>query len=175
MRALLKTAGLAAVLVATGGAALAADTAGSVDGRWDAALTTKDGTVIPFRLDLAGSGSGLKGTLYDGFHPYDGTTSASYNDGKLTLTIEHYLTTINAQLKDGQLLGDVTSQGRGQFQQFGFQAVRHVNGADSASAAAPDIAGSWVVPLPTPSAKGEKAFRFIVEQHGAEVAGSILR
>jgi thiol-disulfide isomerase/thioredoxin len=176
MRALLKTAGLAAVILSGSGAALAADTANSIDGRWDAALTTQDGTVIPFRLDLSGSGSAVKGTLYDGFHPYDGTTSATYTDGKLTLTIEHYLTTINAQLKDGQLVGDVTSEGRGQFQQFGFQAVRHVNGSDTAaSASAPDIAGSWVVPLPAPSAKGEKAFRFIVEQHGAEIAGSILR
>jgi thiol-disulfide isomerase/thioredoxin len=174
MRALLKTAGLAAVILSGGGAALAADTAGSIDGRWDAALTSKDGTVIPFRLDLSGSGAGFKGTLYDGFHPYDGTTSATYNDGKLTLTIEHYLTSINAQLKDGQLVGQVTSQGRGQFQQFGFQAARHVNGSDTA-ATAPNIAGSWVVPLPAPSAKGEKAFRFIVEQHGAEIAGSILR
>jgi len=174
MRTLLTTAGIVAVIL-SGGAALAADTAGSIDGRWDAALTTKDGTVIPFRLDLAGSGAALKGTLYDGFHPYDGTTSASYTDGKLVLTIEHYLTTINAQLQDGQLVGQVTSQGRGQFQQYTFQATHHVEGTGTASAAAPQVAGSYVVPLPTPSAKGEKAFRFIVEQHGAEIAASILR
>ncbi|HTC43747.1 MAG TPA: TlpA disulfide reductase family protein [Steroidobacteraceae bacterium] len=176
MRTYLKTAGLAAVVLCGGGAALAADTAASIDGRWDAALTTQSGTVIPFRLDLSGTGSAVKGTLYDGFHAYDGTTSATFADGKLVLTIEHYLTTITAQLKDGQLVGAVTSQGRGQFQQFGFQAARHLDAADrAASAAAPDIAGSWVVPLPTPSAKGEKAFRFIVEQHGGEVAASILR
>jgi len=174
MRTLLTTAGIVAVIL-SGGAALAADTAGSIDGRWDAALTTKDGTVIPFRLDLAGSRAALKGTLYDGFHPYDGTTSASYTDGKLVLTIEHYLTTINAQLQDGQLVGQVTSQGRGQFQQYTFQATHHVEGTGTASAAAPQVAGSYVVPLPTPSAKGEKAFRFIVEQHGAEIAASILR
>jgi thiol-disulfide isomerase/thioredoxin len=176
MRTFLKTAGLAAVILSGAGVALAADTAASIAGRWDAALTTQNGTVIPFRLDLSGSGSTVKGTLYDGFHPYDGTTSATFNDGKLVLTIEHYLTTITAQFKDGQLVGDVTSQGRGQFQQFSFHAARHADATDrTASAAAPNIAGSWVVPLPTPSAKGEKAFRFIVEQHGAEVAASILR
>jgi thiol-disulfide isomerase/thioredoxin len=174
MRTLLKTAGLAAVILAGGGAALA-DTTNPIDGRWDASLTTKEGTVIPFRLDLSGTDATLKGTLYDGFHPYDGTTSATFKDGTLVLSIEHYLTTINAQLKDGQLVGNVTSQGRGQFQQFGFQAVQHVAAADSAAAAAPHVAGSWVVPLPAPSAKGEKAFRFIVEQHGAEIAASILR
>ena len=174
MRTFVKTAGLAAVLLGSG-AVLAAAPADSIDGRWDASLTSQGGTVIPFRLDLSGAGDSVKGTLYDGFHPYDGSTSATFKDGKLVVNIEHYLTTITARLKDGQLVGGVTSQGRGQFQQFGFQAARHVNVADSASASAPDIAGSWVVPLPAPSAKGEKAFRFIVEQHGAEIAGSILR
>ena len=172
MRTFLKTAGLAAVLV--GSAAVLAAPDNSIDGRWDASLSTKAGTDIPFRLDLSGSGDNIKGTLYDGFHPYDGTTSATFRDGKLVLNIEHYLTTITAQLQDGQLVGDVTSQGRGQFQQFGFTAARHVDGTDTA-ASAPNISGSWVVPLPTPSAKGEKAFRVIVEQHGAEVAASILR
>jgi thiol-disulfide isomerase/thioredoxin len=175
MRTLLKTAGVVAVILSGGGAALA-DTGSPIDGRWDASLTTKDGTVIPFRLDLSGSDSALKGTLYDGFHPYDGTTSATFKDGALVLNIEHYLTSINAQLKDGQLVGNVTSQGRGQFQQFGFQAVHHVATTASAGGdAAPNVAGSWVVPLPAPSAKGEKAFRFIVEQHGNEIAASILR
>jgi thiol-disulfide isomerase/thioredoxin len=175
MRILLQTTGLAAVILCAGGAALA-DTPNPIDGRWDASLTTKDGTVIPFRLDLSGADSALKGTLYDGFHPYDGTTSATFKDGTLVLNIEHYLTTINAQLKDGKLVGNVTSQGRGQFQQFGFQAVPHVAGADAAaSGPAPNVAGSWVLPLPAPSAKGEKAFRFIVEQHGGEIAASILR
>jgi thiol-disulfide isomerase/thioredoxin len=174
MRTFLKTAGLVAVLVGSG-AVLAAAPANSIDGRWDASLSTKAGTVIPFRLDLSGSGESVKGTLYDGFHPYDGTTSATFTDGKLVLNIEHYLTTITAQLKDGQLVGDVTSQGRGQFQQFGFTAVRHVDDTNASAAAAPNIAGSWVVPLPTASAKGEKAFRVIVEQHGAEIATSILR
>src|SRR5580692_6345768 len=140
MRTLLKTAGVAAVLLCGGGAALA-DTTHSIDGRWDASLTTKDGTVIPFRLDLSGTDAALKGTLYDGFHPYDGTTSATFKDGTLVLSIEHYLTTINAQLKDGQLVGSVTSQGRGQFQQFGFQAVHHVEATASAGAgAAPNVA-----------------------------------
>ncbi len=173
MSTILKTTGLALVLVGST-AALASAPSDSIDGRWDATLSTKSGTVIPFRLDLSGAGDGIKGTLYDGFHPYDGTTSATFRDGRLVLNIEHYLTTISAQLKDGQLVGDVTSQGRGQFQQFGFTAVRHVNATGPATPA-PDISGSWVVPLPTASAKGEQAFRFIVEQHGAQVAASILR
>jgi len=39
----------------------------------------------------------------------------------------------------------------------------------------PAIAGSWIIPLDKPSSKGEKAFRLIVEQKGAEAEASILR
>jgi thiol-disulfide isomerase/thioredoxin len=39
----------------------------------------------------------------------------------------------------------------------------------------PSIAGSWIIPLDSPSPKGEKAFRFIAQQNGADVAASILR
>jgi thiol-disulfide isomerase/thioredoxin len=175
MNTFLRAAGLGAVLSGSG-VVLAASSVDSPDGRWDATLTTKGGSEIPFRLDLSGSGKKIKGTLYDGFRPYDGSTSGSFQDGKLVLNVEHYLTTITAQLEGGQLVGEVHSQGRGQSQHYGFHAVRHQDSAGvAANESAPSISGSWVVPLPAPSAKGEKAFRFIVEQRGAEVAASILR
>src|SRR5262245_9355400 len=53
-------------------------------GRWDAQLVRGE-QVIPFRLDISGSGPTLKGTLYDGFRPYENTTSASFKDGQLVL------------------------------------------------------------------------------------------
>ena len=90
------------------------------------------------------------------------------------MKIEHYLTTINATVKDGQLIGNVITQSRSTNTEYGFEAHRHVDAA-STSANVPSIAGSWIIPLESPSAKGEKAFRFIVDQHGAEVAASILR
>jgi thiol-disulfide isomerase/thioredoxin len=174
MRTLLRTAGLAAILCGSG-AALAADvsTAQGVDGRWDAALT-RNGTAIPFRLDISGAGATLKGTLYDGFEPYDGTTSASFRDGKLVLNIDHYLTTITADLNDGRLTGTVVVHNRGSSAEYGFQATRHVE-ATSDTTAAPAIGGAWEIPLDAPSSKGEKAFRFVVRQRGPEVAAAILR
>jgi thiol-disulfide isomerase/thioredoxin len=172
MKASLRIAGLA-VLLAGSALAFAGD---KLEGRWDAQLV-RDQTVVPFRLDISGSGKSLKGTLYDGFKPYEYTTSASYNDGKLVLDIEHYLTTITAQLKDGKLVGDVVAQNRGSRSEYGFIATRHDPAADKAAKAAnaPSIAGDWEIPLASPSSKGEKAFRFIVEQRGPEVAASILR
>jgi thiol-disulfide isomerase/thioredoxin len=172
MKTIIRLAALAAVL-ASGTAAIAAETASTISGRWDAVLT-RNGTEIPFRLDIKGSGADLQGVLYDGFKPYDGTTSATFKDGKLTLNIEHYLTTINAALKDGQLDGSVVALNRETSANYGFHAVRHVETA-AANVSAPSIAGTWIVPLDAPSSKGEKAFRLIAQQQGAEVSATILR
>lgn len=175
MKTSLRSAGL---IVLLGSGALAAS-AGSapgpeaVDGRWDAALIN-NGPAVPFRLDISGAGPTLKGTFYDGFHPYDATTSATFKDGKLVLKAEHYLTTISAAFANGELNGDAVLQGPGYVLKYGFHAVRHVD-APTAAVTAPSITGSWVIPLDAPSSKGEKAFRFIVQQSGADVAASILR
>jgi len=176
MRIFSRRVGLAPTLAALSVAVAVAQSTSaleSIDGRWDASLDNH-GLQIPFRLDITGSGPTLKGTFYDGFKPYDGTTSATFKDGTLVLNVEHYLTTITATFKDGQLSGSVVTISRAGNTNYGFTAARHVDSVTTA-ADAPTIAGSWIIPLDTPSAKGEKAFRFIVEQHGAEVAASILR
>jgi len=160
-------------MVSIGVASVPTTHAASVDGRWNASLT-RNGTVIPFRLDISGAGATLKGTLYDGFEPYEATTSATFQDGNLVLNIEHYLTTITATLKDGRLAGNVVSRSRDSSAEYTFEATRYVAPA-AAAVDVPTISGSWEIPLDTPSSKGEKAFRFIVKQKGAEVAASILR
>jgi len=172
MKALVNAAALAALL-ASSATALAGD---QIDGRWDARLT-HNGIEIPFRLDISGSGARLKGTLYDGFNAYEYTTGASYQDGQLVLNIDHYLTTITAKLDNGKLVGGVVAQNRGSRTEYGFTAVPHDAAAYAKAKAvnAPSIAGDWEIPLNAPSSKGENAFRFIVEQRGAEVAASILR
>ena len=168
--------GFAVTLVGFGAAiamAQSMNSPDSVDGRWDASLIS-NGAIIPFRLDISGAGQTVKGTFYDGFQPYDGTTSGTFENGKLVLKVEHYLTTITATLSSGQLTGNVVTQSRTGNTQYGFQARRYVASA-AASVDAPSIAGSWEIPLDSPSSKGEKAFRFIVQQNGADVAASILR
>lgn len=177
MRTMVRTSvNIAALAALFAGSAGALAGAKGIEGRWDAQLQHK-GTVIPFRLDISGSGDQLKGTLYDGFRPYEYTTGASYQDGKLVLEIEHYLTTITARFEDGKLQGEVVAQNRGNRAEYGFTAVPHDAAAyeKARAAKAPSIAGSWEIPLAAPSSKGEKAFRFVVEQRGAEVAASILR
>jgi thiol-disulfide isomerase/thioredoxin len=203
----LKTAGRAATLAILGttvAMAQATAPAEAIDGRWDAYLTSQ-GTVISFRLDISGSGATLKGTLYNGFRPYDGTTSATFDDNKLVLRLDHYLTTITATLKDGKLTGNIASSrvrtagatapkaadtgasepdverltkiesGENPSTSALFQAVRHEETDVAAPADVPQIGGSWIIPLDSPTAKGESAFRFYVEQRGADVEATILR
>ena len=173
MKPLISTA-IAALLLSSAHAALAAD-ATDLSGRWDAALT-KNGPDVPFRLDISGSGPSLKGTFYDGFHPYDATTSATFQDGKLVLKSEHYLSTITAQLDSkGELNGETVITGSGYKLKYGFHAARHVDAPAAVAANTPNISGNWEIPLDSPSAKGEKAYRLIVEQHGNQAGASILR
>ncbi|WP_206241133.1 peroxiredoxin family protein [Novosphingobium terrae] len=171
MKTSLKASLATALLLGSAAPTLAA-TESPVAGRWDAVLT-RNGTQIPFRLDIKGDGPSLQGVFYDGFKPYDGTTSASFQNGNLVLNVDHYLTTINARLENGQLDGKVVAQNRESSADYSFHAVRHVEAP--AGVSGPAIAGTWIIPLSSPSSKGEKAFRFIVEQKGGDVAGSILR
>ena len=158
MKTLWNTAALAAALVMSGAAAIAAEpSASAVQGRWDAVLS-RNGVDIPFRLDIKGDGPTLQGVFYDGFRPYDGTTSASFKDGKLVLGVEHYLTTINATVADGQLTGTASAQNRESSANYGFRATRHSDVTPASVVNAPSIAGTWVIPLSAPSSKGEKAF-----------------
>lgn len=150
--------------------AAASASAQTPEGRWDATLKVGS-TVIPFRLDVSGSGPGLKGTLYNG-EDKEFTTDASFKNGKLVLNLEHYLTKIVADFKDGQLDGKIQMRGDKGPEGSEFHASRHVDG-DNAGANVPNIAGSWVIPHESP--KGEKAWRLIVKQNGAEATATVLR
>jgi hypothetical protein len=112
MRAFTKAAVRAVTFVVLGASVAVAqstNTALVIDGRWDATITTQ-GTVIPFRLDIAGSGPALKGILFDGTRPNDGTSSATFENNKLTLKLDQYLTTISATLQDGKLTGYLVTE-----------------------------------------------------------------
>src|ERR1700685_24891 len=161
--------GFAAAIAAFGASAAWADSAGSLDGRWDASLTVR-GAVIPFRLDISGDGATLKGTLYNG-DDKEFTTDASYESGTLVLNQEHYLTKITATLKDGELQGKIQMRNDQTSEGSPFSAKRYVPGPEAKDA--PSIGGNWIVPYESP--KGEKAWRFIVKQNGAEVTAAILR
>src|SRR5579859_6222913 len=100
--------GLTAALAAFGATTAWADSAASIDGRWDASLIVRSAE-IPFRLDISGDGATLKGTLYNG-DDKEFTTQASFENGTLILNQEHYLTKITATLKNGEFQGKIQMQ-----------------------------------------------------------------
>ena len=180
------------VAAATFAVAFAGEPA-NLEGRWSAVLTNS-GVEIPFRLDISGSGDKIVGTLYNGDDPKT-TSSGSFRDGKLELNLEHYLTSICATLKDGELEGTIVSlrkreavgpQGNQQYagterrdagygnnNGYPFHAKRYVSQSVAAPANAPKIDGVWEVAQETP--KGEKAWRLIVRQNQADILATVLR
>jgi thiol-disulfide isomerase/thioredoxin len=176
MNALTKTsAALAVGILSTFASAASAQSleAQSIDGRWDASLIEKN-TVIPFRLDISGSGPTLKATFYDGWKANETTTAAKFENGVLTLELEHYLTAITATYKNGELTGTLGSTSRQGSSSYGFEAKPYV-APTNLPTDYPNIAGTWEIPLDKPTAKGEKTQRFVVQQDGPNIAATTLR
>jgi len=184
MRNLSKLTGLAAVALGIGAVAMAAP-AENLEGRWSATVV-QNGVTIPFRLDISGDGKSAVGTLYNG-EDKETTTSAKIQDGKVELDFEHYLTWITATVKNGELNGTIAISRRGTGNKPGegeeskngkavgspFHATRYVAPAAIATANIPSIDGVWEIPHDSP--KGEKSWRLIVQQHGADITTTILR
>jgi hypothetical protein len=184
-----KLSALAGVAFAIGATAMVAQTTSSptenLDGRW-AATITQGGVTIPFRLDISGSGSNLVGKLYNGSDDYETTTSASAENGTVQLNFLHYLTSITAKVKEGELDGQLTVTRRSPINitpgatpttpsdtVSPFHAKRYVAPSAGALANVPNIDGTWIIPHDSP--KGEKAWRLIVQQKGAEITTTVLR
>ena len=183
----LTTRNLAAAVLGISGFATAGTVSGALDGRWAATLD-QGGVVIRFRLDISTTGNKVVGTLYSG-EEKETTTSASIQDGKVELNFEHYLTSIKADVKGGELDGqiEVTRRTGSVSKNYEatdqparratggsvFHARRYVAPSAEVSANVPSIDGVWEIPHDSP--KGEKAWRLIVKQNGAEIATTVLR
>jgi thiol-disulfide isomerase/thioredoxin len=136
-------------------------------GQWDGVVVVND-VEIPFRFEIGGTPRQLTGSFFDGDLRVE-SSSGRYADGAVTLAFAQYGTRLDATLADGALEGkyDRGTRGAG----YAFRAKRAVPAP--VSSGAPDIAGIWIIP--TTSAKGEKAYRFIVRQQEAHVSAAILR
>jgi thiol-disulfide isomerase/thioredoxin len=159
-----KTKLWAALLFAIAPAAMAQ----SLDGLWDATITF-NGQDIPFRLQIAGEGSNLRGWLFNGAEKVV-ASGATFQDGSLVLNFDSYAAKLEAKLQDGALVGQY-----GPMLKKTFPVTAHRHKAEvSASAAAPSIDGLWEVAVK--SSKGEQAWRLIVQEKSASnVEAAILR
>jgi thiol-disulfide isomerase/thioredoxin len=142
-----------------------------VNGLWDATVLVNNGALeIPFRFELSGSGSNVKGSFFNGDDKTTSTSGAIQN-GVLTLTFDELGTKLEATLKDGQLDGQYSRGTRGAPYPFHARRFTPVQNGD---VNVPPIAGLWNVQVGK-SSKGEAAWQLIVRQAGAEVSAVILR
>jgi thiol-disulfide isomerase/thioredoxin len=125
---------------------------------------------VPFRFEIAGTGSNVKGSFFNGDEKVT-STSGQLANGKLTLSFDEYGTRLEADVRDGQLDGQYSRGTRGAPYPFKAKRFKPVATGD---AKIPSIAGLWNVQVGK-SSKGEAAWQLIVRQSGAEVSAAILR
>jgi thiol-disulfide isomerase/thioredoxin len=138
----------------------------SLNGLWDASVED-NGLVVPFRIELSGQGTKVKGSIVNGDDRVTSTTG-KFENGSLVLNFDHYAGRLEAGLSDGTLRGKYIRPKT----TYAFEAKRFVP-SKLTQADVPSIAGLWDVQVKSP--KGESAWHFIVKQAGAEVAATILR
>ena len=127
-----------------------------------------NGLEIPFRFEIAGTGSQVSGWFFNGDEKVL-STGGTFENGSLVLKFDHYATSVDATLVNGRLAGTY-NRATGFYP---FYARRFAPPAAFPNEV-PAIDGLWQIGG-VKSNKGEAAWRFIVRQAGAEVTAAILR
>jgi thiol-disulfide isomerase/thioredoxin len=142
-------------------------TAQPLRGLWDATVKV-DGLAIPFRMELSGEGSRVKGSFFNGDEK-NTSSSGRFDHGSLVLLFDYYGSKLEAVYQDGTLAGTYFRNNI----YLPFQAKRFTP-SPLTDGEVPSIAGSWEIEAQT--AKGEPVvWPFVVRQSGAEVTAAILR
>jgi peroxiredoxin len=136
-------------------------------GLWDATVQVNN-QMIPFRMEIAGTGDSVRGSFFNGDEKVT-STAGSFRDGALLLDYDYYASKLRATLTpDGALEGEYGREGR----IYPFHAQRFAPSTVAAEDV-PSIAGLWQVGVKSP--KGESAWHLIIRQSGPEVSAAILR
>lgn len=144
----------------------------SVDGLWDAAMNF-NGTEIPFKMGLSGAGANVKGWFFNG-DDREVSNSGKLENGSLVLHFDSYLAKLTATVKDGVLDGQYGPILDKIYPIHATRAVPSSLKKTANSSAVPAVAGQWDL-IGVNSSKGEKAWRLILRQSGADISGAILR
>lgn len=143
-----------------------------VAGRWDAVVVANT-VEVPFRFEIAQSGSQIEGFFFEGDRKV-GSTSGSFENGVLKLEYDFLNTTLEATLEDGQLRGTYRNKRPGARPTV-FRAARFVS-APAGPGAAPKVEGSWAMyRTAKDNSKLDVSWRLYLRESGPEVAGAILK
>jgi thiol-disulfide isomerase/thioredoxin len=141
----------------------------SVAGLWDATINF-NGTDIPFKFELAGSGANVKGWFFNG-DDREVSNSGKLDNGSLVLNFDSYAAKLTATVKNGVLEGEY---GPILKKMCAVHATRAVAAKANTKGDAPPVGGQWDL-VGVTSSKGEKAWRLILQQSGTAISGAILR
>jgi thiol-disulfide isomerase/thioredoxin len=139
----------------------------SLTGVWHGTVAS-GGQDIPFRFELEGSGSDVKGTFFNGDERFT-STSGQFADGSLNLKWEYFAATLQAKVDSDGIDGTYS---RARSAPLHFHATK--GGPKKAATNPPSINGLWWLEG-VKSSKGESAWHFIVKQKGGEASAAILR
>ncbi len=139
-------------------------------GLWDATVKVGD-LEVPFRFEIAGEGSQVVGSFFNGDEKFV-STSGSFDSGKLIIDWDYTASKLDATVRDGVIDGKYYRDGRDANTVYSFHARRFAPSALTTEEV-PAIAGLWEIPVK--SDKGEAAWKFIVRQSGPEVTAAVLR
>ena len=139
-------------------------------GQWDAVVLVSNNTIeIPCRFEIVASGSGIRGSFFDGDLKVSSAPGV-FENGVVDLRFDQYGARLQATLTGDHLEGKYDRGTRGT--PYSFKATRAV-APKPTTEKVPSISGEWRIP--TKSSKGESAWRFIVRQNAATVSATILR
>jgi thiol-disulfide isomerase/thioredoxin len=156
------------VLIATVLAFAPAVWAESIAGLWNATVDV-NGVQVPFKIEFSGGGAAVKGWFFNGGEK-EVSTGGKFENDSLVLNFDSYASVLKATVSKNALDGTYTQRGK----TLPVHAVR-ASAKAAPKGRAPDIAGLWYLQGVQSSKHDEKAWNFVVEQHGAEVSGAILR
>jgi peroxiredoxin len=143
----------------------------SLAGLWDATILDYNGHDIPFKMEISGNGSDVKGWFFNGTAK-EVSNRGKFENGVLTMDFDSYAAHLKATYKDGVLTGEYGPVVR---KMTAIRAVRASQAKAAPAANVPNIGGTWDLTLDQKSSKGEDAWNLILNQKGADVAGAILR
>jgi thiol-disulfide isomerase/thioredoxin len=149
-----------------------------LDGLWDAKVVVGPAE-IPFRFEISGQGSNLRGFFFEGEKKI-GSTSAKYADGKLQFDYEFLNATLVASLS-GKTLDGSYRYNRKNGREYPFHAHPHSPSDASDTTKRPQIAGDWEMKLigedksATKDSRTALSWRLYLHQSGSASSGSILR
>jgi thiol-disulfide isomerase/thioredoxin len=154
-------------------ASVSASWAQGVDGRWDAAVLS-NGVTVPFRFEIATSGTSATGFFFDGSRKI-ASSSGRFANGRLTLDYDFLNTVLDASFDGRELRGTYLNR-RPNARPIEFVASRYVPNTTPTTGQVPQVAGEWVMyRTAQDNSQLDVSWRLHLSQSGSAVSGAILK